>query len=167
MTDRQVKLLKTQEQEDRFVLGVVYAPDEVDYHGATMKESEVEKMAWTLMKNISVGRSLVDEACQVIKAIQDDKEVEVDITCLVKAMESQNSPVGFAHSVYSDELGSIVESYIVRSDQQIGEDFVKKGTWMLGMQLSEPVYELVKSGDIVGFSFGGTGVITPIEDGDK
>jgi hypothetical protein len=45
------KLAPVQKAEkQRYTLGVVYAPGEVDYHGDTMSEVELEKSAWAFAK---------------------------------------------------------------------------------------------------------------------
>jgi len=67
--------------------------------------------------------------------------------------------IGLNHS--GDDFGhaEVVESYVWRGpawelpDGQI----VKSGTWMLGAIVDEPTWALIKSGQITGWSFEGSG----------
>jgi DNA adenine methylase len=51
----------------------------------------------------------------------------------------------------------VLESYLVPTDFTIGELAVRKGTWLLAVRvLSDELWERVKSGDLTGFSIGGS-----------
>jgi len=51
----------------------------------------------------------------------------------------------------------VLESYLAPTDFSVGELAVKKGTWLLAVRvLSDELWERVKSGDLTGFSIGGS-----------
>ncbi len=65
--------------------------------------------------------------------------------------------LGLMHQVPVNGQVKIVESYIALEDMQIGDEPVKKGTWLLGVHvLSDALWAKVKSGDFTGFSIGGS-----------
>ena len=56
------------------------------------------------------------------------------------------------HSV--DSGSEVVECWQTKNDEVIGEQDIKKGTWMLTTRLPEDEFELVKAGSFTGFSIG-------------
>lgn len=53
----------------------------------------------------------------------------------------------------------IVESWVSKTDTIVGGQEIKKGTWMATAKINDDVvWKAVKSGEITGFSMGGTGV---------
>lgn len=71
--------------------------------------------------------------------------------------------VDIQHSFQPFSGATTVESWVTKSDQKIGDQDIKKGTWMMTMKISDPdVFEAVQKGDITGFSMGGSG--TYVED---
>ena len=52
--------------------------------------------------------------------------------------------------------GEVVESYIAPQDFTVGEDTVKKGSWVLVTKATEEIWEDIKSGKITGYSMAGT-----------
>ena len=58
------------------------------------------------------------------------------------------------HEVNTD-LASIVESYIAPADFYLGEQFIKKGSWLQVWQIhDDDLWDLVKNGEINGVSIG-------------
>lgn len=58
------------------------------------------------------------------------------------------------HAAETD-LASIVESYIAPSDFYLGEQFIKKGSWLQVWQVEDnEIWDLIKSGEINGVSVG-------------
>lgn len=56
-----------------------------------------------------------------------------------------------------------VESYIAPADFELGGKKVLKGSWVMGVHVSDPeIWGQVKKGELDGFSIGGTGARTPI-----
>lgn len=65
--------------------------------------------------------------------------------------------LGLMHQVPVNGQVKIVESYLALDDMRIGEEDVKKGTWLLGVHvLSDALWAKVKAGDFTGFSIGGS-----------
>ena len=53
----------------------------------------------------------------------------------------------------------VVESYIAPNDMVMGEQNVKKGTWIMSVKVHDKsLWEEVKAGEITGFSIGALGV---------
>jgi len=51
----------------------------------------------------------------------------------------------------------VLESYLAPTDFTIGELTVRKGTWLLAVRvLSDELWDRVKTGDLTGFSIGGS-----------
>ena len=65
---------------------------------------------------------------------------------------------GFAPESHSGRaLVKVLESYLAPTDFTIGELAVRKGTWLLAVRvLSDELWERVKTGDLTGFSIGGS-----------
>lgn len=52
----------------------------------------------------------------------------------------------------------IVESYVAKSDMEIEGQQIKKGTWIMTMEVADDdVWDKIEKGEITGFSMGGTG----------
>jgi hypothetical protein len=68
---------------------------------------------------------------------------------------------GLQHTALINDHVQIVESYLAPADFTIGEQPVKKGTWVMGMKVtSEELWTAIKTGALTGYSIGGTGVRT-------
>lgn len=52
--------------------------------------------------------------------------------------------------------GEVVESYIAPQNFQVGEETVKKGSWVLVTKASEEIWNDIKNGKITGYSMAGT-----------
>lgn len=66
--------------------------------------------------------------------------------------------VDIQHSFEVFENASVVESWVAKSDFVIGDEEIKKGTWLMTIEVSDDaVWESVKKGEITGFSMGGVG----------
>lgn len=65
--------------------------------------------------------------------------------------------LGRDHEVFGEGI-HLVESWIARSDQLIGGQPVKKGSWLITVHVADlQVWQTIRSGGITGFSIGGTG----------
>jgi len=155
----------------RYTLGVVYEPDVADADGDFTDEAEIEKACWSFNKMLQGKTSINKTALQlldaVVKALQDGVEVRVDVTDLMQQVEKGGVGLGFAHAIWTDDIGDIVESYIAPTDMQLGDQYVSKGTWLMGVQWSEAYFQKVLNGEITGYSLGGYGVRVPVEGGDS
>lgn len=71
-------------------------------------------------------------------------------------------PIGKQHGHLLDRV-KVVECGIQRADCYIGDEFVRKGSWVMGVHIGDKeVWESVKNGDITGFSIGGKAQATPL-----
>ena len=53
----------------------------------------------------------------------------------------------------------MVESYVAKCDMEIEGETIKKGTWLMTMEITDSdVWDSIQKGDITGFSMGGVGV---------
>jgi DNA adenine methylase len=65
--------------------------------------------------------------------------------------------LGLMHRLRVNGQVKVLESYLAPTDFIIGELAVRKGTWLLAVRvLSDELWERVKSGDLTGFSIGGS-----------
>jgi len=84
-----------------------------------------------------------------------------------KAMESFNKSAMRAnlfHRVMTDKF-HVVESYLAPTDFVLNEIPVKKGTWLMTLQVTdENVWKMIKSGDINGISIAGMATVISEED---
>ncbi len=70
--------------------------------------------------------------------------------------------LGLMHRYRVNDQVKIAESYLAPGDFSIGEQMVRKGTWLLGVHvLSDELWGEVKDGSLSGFSIGGTAVRNP------
>jgi hypothetical protein len=57
------------------------------------------------------------------------------------------------------------ESYVAPTDFQLGDRFVKKGTWLATVQcLDDDLWELIKDGEITGLSIGALASVEQIKE---
>lgn len=69
------------------------------------------------------------------------------------------SSVDLQHSFKPLEGAAVVESWIAKADFEIDGEPVKKGTWLMTMEISNPdIFAAIEKGEITGFSMGGSGV---------
>lgn len=113
----ETKILKADE-EQRFILGVVLEPLDVDAQADIMIPQDIEKTAHNYLRDHRV--------------------------------------VGLRHK--SKASAVVVESYIAPVNFELDGQAVKKGSWLLGVIIDDPLlWTDVKEGRINGFSVGGFG----------
>ncbi|MBR0581300.1 XkdF-like putative serine protease domain-containing protein [Bacillus altitudinis] len=61
-------------------------------------------------------------------------------------------------------VGEVVESYIAPSDFEMGDETIKKGSWVLVTKASDEIWEQIQKGEITGYSMAGTADIGKQED---
>lgn len=61
-------------------------------------------------------------------------------------------------------VGEVVESYIAPSDFEMGDELIKKGSWVLVTKASDEIWEQIQKGEITGYSMAGTADIGKQED---
>ena len=86
-----------------------------------------------------------------------------------KAMESFNKSAMRAnlfHRVMTDTF-EVIESYLAPTNFVLGEVPVKKGTWLMTLQVyDEELWKMVKSGDINGISIGAMAQVEKLDEED-
>jgi hypothetical protein len=122
-------LIKSDEKA-RYTLGIVYAPDEIDKQEDFATTEEIEKACHDFMRHIQ-GRS---------------------------SNNIKKGALGLMHKEWGDDLGDIVECYCAPVDMTIGDELVKKGTWLLGAVWSPEAFEKIENGELTGYSMGGSGL---------
>lgn len=66
--------------------------------------------------------------------------------------------VDIQHSFEPLDNSAVVETWIAKSDFEIGGEAVKEGTWLITVEVGDPqIWESVEKGEITGFSMGGIG----------
>ena len=62
------------------------------------------------------------------------------------------------HNFEKMEGATVVESYVAKCDEVIEGQEIKKGTWVMTMEITDDtIWEAVQKGEITGFSMGGVG----------
>lgn len=73
--------------------------------------------------------------------------------------------VDLQHTFVKCEGANVVESWIEKSDCKIGDSEIKKGTWLMTMEITdEDVWDSIEKGEITGFSMGGVGKYSDTDD---
>lgn len=128
--------------EQRFALGPVLIPDQVDLQGDTVSAAEIEKSERRFMELYQNSGDQHEAAPDEIKGFRDGNP------------DLANGKI------------VIVESYIVRDDRGfaiINGRQVKSGTWLMGsLYHDDEIWDQVKSGAKTGYSIGGYARKTPV-----
>lgn len=67
--------------------------------------------------------------------------------------------VDLQHNFEALDGASVVETWIAKADYEIDGQPVKKGSWLMTMEIAnDSIFEAIQKGEITGFSMGGTGV---------
>ena len=83
---------------------------------------------------------------------------EQEITKAAYWFAKNGNQVDVQHSFEPLEKAAVVESYVAPCDMSVGEQAIKKGTWMMTVEVDDPdIFEKVQKGEITGFSMGGVG----------
>jgi hypothetical protein len=80
-------------------------------------------------------------------------------------MESKNTyNIDKQHDLEADE-GYVVESYIAPCDMQLGDQTIKKGSWVAGVKVTnDETWAAIEKGEITGFSMWGVGKRVKVEE---
>lgn len=74
---------------------------------------------------------------------------------------------GLMHHADVSGTVKVLESYIAPTDFQVGDEKVKKGSWIMAVRVNDDeLWKAVKSGELTGFSIGGSAVRRREERGD-
>ncbi|WP_409177490.1 XkdF-like putative serine protease domain-containing protein [Brevibacillus fortis] len=125
-----------------------------------------------LQKDIRIAKT--DRAKQIVYGIvyepdtEDAHEDQMTADEIEKAahgfMERQNTyNIDKQHDLDTDK-GYVVESYIAPVDMELGDQEIKKGSWVAGVKVTDTdTWEQIEKGEITGFSMWGVGKREKIE----
>lgn len=83
---------------------------------------------------------------------------EAEITKAAYWFAKNGDKVDLQHSFEPLPGATVVETWIAKSDFQIGDEVVKQGTWLMTVEVTdEAVWDGIQKGEITGFSMGGIG----------
>lgn len=83
---------------------------------------------------------------------------EEEITKAAYWYAKNGDKVDLQHNFEALDTVDVVESWVAKADFKIGEETVKKGTWLMTVEVTdEAVWDAVQKGEITGFSMGGVG----------
>lgn len=89
---------------------------------------------------------------------QGNYMTEAEITKAAYWFAKNSNQVDIQHSFKPFKGGAVVESWIAKADFAIGKEQVKKGTWLMTVEVEDPeIWKSIEKGDITGFSMGGIG----------
>lgn len=146
-------------EAQRYTLGIVYAPDEVDSQGDFSDAKEIEKACHNFTRHLQ-GQSALNKRATtlltgIVTALTKGETVRVDVTDVYE--DIKKGVLGHNHVEWPEDIGDIVENYIMPVDCEIEGEPIKKGTWMMGVVWSPSYFEKVQKGEITGYSMGGQG----------
>lgn len=105
-----------------------------------------------------LGIVLEPEVVDAQKDIYSSDEVRA--ACYRYMEDFQNS--GLMHSQLVNGRVRLLENYLAPVDFSIGEEQVKKGTWLQALRIRDDgIWSAVKGGDLTGLSIGGSAVRSP------
>ena len=95
----------------------------------------------------------------MVEDSQGNYMTEEEITKAAYWFAKNGNQVDLQHCFQKCEGAAVVESYVAKCDMEIEGEAIKKGTWLMTMEISDTdVWESIQKGDITGFSMGGIGV---------
>lgn len=95
----------------------------------------------------------------MVEDSQGNYMTEAEITKAAHWFMKNGGDVDLQHCFKKCEGAEVVESYIAKCDMEIKGQEVKKGTWVMTMEITDAnVWKSIQKGEITGFSMGGAGV---------
>jgi len=83
---------------------------------------------------------------------------EEEITKAAYWFAKNGDKVDLQHSFETLENAKVVETWIAKADFSIGDEKVKKGSWLITVEISDnEIWDKIEKGEITGFSMGGVG----------
>lgn len=90
---------------------------------------------------------------------QGDYMTEEEIRKAAHWFAKNGDGIDIQHNFEKFEKAEVVENWIAKADFEIGKEKIKKGTWLMTVEITDPeVWSAVEKGELTGFSMGGTGV---------
>jgi Putative phage serine protease XkdF len=115
-------------------------------------------------KEIKLFINKEDEEQQLVYGVVYEPDAEDSHGDYMTAAEIEKAAHGFLKDArnidkqhdFNPGVGEVVESYIAPADFAIGEETIKKGSWVLVTKASDEVWDQIKKGQITGYSMAGT-----------
>lgn len=90
---------------------------------------------------------------------QGDYMTEEEIRKAAHWFAKNGDGIDIQHNFEKFEKAEVVENWIAKADFEIGKEKIKKGTWLMTVEITDPeVWSAVEKGELTGFSMGGTGI---------
>lgn len=97
-----------------------------------------------------------------------------EITKAAYWFAKNGNQVDLQHCFQKCEGAAVVESYVAKCDMELEGEQIKKGTWLMTMEITDDeVWSAIQKGEITGFSMGGIGTYStedvelPVEKQDE
>lgn len=95
----------------------------------------------------------------MVEDTQGNYMTEEEITKAAYWFAQNGNQVDLQHCFEKCDGAAVVESYVAKCDMEIEGEAVRKGTWIMTMEITDTdVWESIQKGEITGFSMGGMGV---------
>jgi hypothetical protein len=100
----------------------------------------------------------------MVEDSQGNYMTEDEITKAAYWFAKNGNQVDLQHCFQKCEGASVVESYVAKCDMEIEGEPIRKGTWLMTMEISDSdVWDSIQKGEITGFSMGGFGVYSDVD----
>jgi hypothetical protein len=160
----------TKNDKKNYTLGIVYEPNVVDTQNDFATEEEIEKACWDYMKMLqgkdAFTKTAVDVLYNVIKAFETQESVRVDVTDIWGDVSKRGLNDMHVNTEDDENLGTVVECMIAPSDMIVGDQIVKKGTWLLGVEWNPEYFAKIESGERTGYSMEGKAIRVEVKEKD-
>ena len=94
----------------------------------------------------------------MVKDSQGNFMTEDEIVKAARWYAKNGNMVDVQHSFSPLSSASVVESWVAKADFSLGDKAVKKGTWLMTVEISDDkIWNRIEKGEITGFSMGGAG----------
>ena len=94
----------------------------------------------------------------MVKDSQGNFMTEDEIVKAARWYAKNGNMVDVQHSFSPLSSASVVESWVAKADFSLGDKAVKKGTWLMTVEISDDkIWNRIEKGEITGFSMGGVG----------
>ena len=95
----------------------------------------------------------------MVEDTQGNYMTEEEITKAAYWFAKNGNQVDLQHCFKKCDGAEVVESYVAKCDMEIEGETIRKGTWLMTMEITDSdVWDSIQKGDITGFSMGGVGV---------
>jgi hypothetical protein len=95
----------------------------------------------------------------LVKDAHDNYMTEEEIIKAAYWFAKNGDKVDLQHSFEELKDATVVETWVTKSDETIEDEEIKKGTWLMTVEISDPdIWEKVQKNEITGFSMGGVGI---------